>query len=92
MIKLMSHDKTKDELTHLMSLEFVEYGEKHNKRFVAGWQDKAKAAHMDVPHLANTQEEADKKMILHAVRIAAFGATTVHFSPDTDVLVLEIRR
>ena len=91
MIKLLSHDKTKDELTHRMSLEFVEYGKKHNKRFVASWQEKAKASHMDISHLANTQKEADMKIILHAVHIAAFGATTVHiFSPDTDVLILAI--
>ena len=35
MIKLLSHDKTKDELTHRMTLEFVEYGKKQNKHFVA---------------------------------------------------------
>lgn len=48
---------------------------------------------MDVPSLANTQEEADTKKNLHAVHLAARGAKTLHiYSPDTDVMVLAIRR
>ena len=47
---------------------------------------------MDVPSLANTQEEADTKKKLHAVHLAARGAKTLHiYSPDTDVMVLAIR-
>jgi hypothetical protein len=60
---------------------------------VVSWQDKAAASHMDVECLANTQEEADTKIILHAVHLAGRGVKTLHvFSPDTDVMVLAIRR
>ena len=43
--------------------------------------------------LRSTHEEADTKLILHAVHAADRGATRIRiFSPDTDVLVLAIRR
>ena len=43
--------------------------------------------------VGNTQEKADTKIILHAVNLAGRGAKTLHiFSPDTDVMVLAIRR
>lgn len=47
----------------------------------------------DVTELISSQEEADMKLILHAVHAAARGATRicVH-SPDTDVFILALRR
>ena len=40
-----------------------------------------------------TQEEADTKIILHALDASAQGATQLSiYSPDTDVLVLALRR
>lgn len=39
------------------------------------------------------QEEADTKLILHCVDAATSGASTIRiYSPDTDVLVLALRR
>lgn len=93
MTQLLAHDKTKDDLTDFLAQEFVVFGTKKVKKFVVSWQDKASASHMDVSRLANTQEEADTKIILHAVHLAERGAKTLHiFSPDTDVMVLAIRR
>ena len=44
-------------------------------------------------HLRSTQEEADTKILLHAVDAAAHGATEINIhSPDTDVFILSLRR
>ena len=40
----------------------------------------------------STQEEADTLMILHAVQVAASGATVHVYTQDTDVLLLALRR
>ena len=43
-------------------------------------------------HLQSNQEEADTKLLLHALDATASGATKINiYSPDTDVLVLCIR-
>ena len=43
--------------------------------------------------IASSQEEADTKLILHSVDATVNGATSIDIhSPDTDVLVLAIRR
>ena len=93
MAKLLAHNNTKNDLTDFLAQEFVRFGTMNKKNFVVSWQDKAAASHMDVSCLANTQEEADTKIILHAVHLAGRGIKTLHiFSPDTDVMVLAIRR
>ena len=44
-------------------------------------------------HLESTQEEADTKLLLHAVDATSSGATCTEIvSPDTDVFVLALRR
>ena len=44
-------------------------------------------------HLQSNQEEADTKIILHALDATTDGVTELHIhSQDTDVLVLAIRR
>ena len=46
---------------------------------------------IDVPDLSSNQEEADTRIILHAINAAKQGADTIVVqSPDTDVLVLPI--
>lgn len=43
----------------------------------------------NVPELRSNQEEADSRIIMHAVEAARRGAETIVVSsPDTDVLVL----
>ena len=57
------------------------------------WGTECEATHRDVRHLRSTQEEADTKIILHALDASAQGATQLSiYSPDTDVLVLALRR
>ncbi len=47
--------------------------------------------HVDVPQLQSNQEEADGRLILHAVAAADAGAECIVVcSPDTDVLVMLI--
>ena len=44
-------------------------------------------------HLASNHEEADTKLLLHAVDATISGATSIEImSPDTDVFVLSLRR
>ena len=57
------------------------------------WGGQCRATHKDVEHLQSNQEEADTKMILHAVDATSDGVTEIKIhSPDTDVLVLDLRR
>ena len=60
---------------------------------MVAWGCYCQGTHFDVTHLRSNQEEADTKIILHAVDAASRGASeiTIH-SPDTDVLVLCLRK
>ena len=43
--------------------------------------------------MSSEQEEADTKLLLHAKDAVDCSATNIHFfSPETDVLILVIRR
>ena len=60
---------------------------------MVAWRDACQATHKDVTHLQSSQEEADTKIILHATDATSDGATEIRiYSPDTDVLVLALRR
>ena len=72
MKKLLSHNKTKMELTEYLARKALEMIE---KRLVAAWGTACEATHKNVVHLRSTQEEADTKILLHAVDAAAHGAT-----------------
>ena len=51
------------------------------------------ATNKDVLRLSSFQEEADTKLILHAMDATMHGGTEINvFSPDTDVFVLLLRR
>ena len=93
MKKLLSHTKTKAELTTFLAKKVKERGQVLRRQLVVAWGKECEATHKDMGHLQSDHEEADTKIILHAVDATADGATdlTIH-SPDTDVLVLAIRR
>ena len=62
------------------------------KRLVAAWGTACEAIHKIVAHLRSTQEEADTKILLHAIDVAVSGATEINFhSPDTDLFILSSR-
>lgn len=93
MRRLLSHQKTKMELTEYLGAKALEYASRNCRRFVVSWGCKCKATTQDVNHLQSNHEEADTKLILHAIDAAANGATQINIhSPDTDVFVLSIRR
>lgn len=81
------------ELTGYLARKALERAETNGKRLVVAWGSECEATHKDVTHLRSTQEEADTKMLLHAVDAAAHGATEISIhSPDTDVFILSLGR
>ena len=52
-----------------------------------------KATYKDIYHLHSNQEEADTKLLLHALDATASSATRIRIhSPDMGVFVLSLRR
>ena len=93
MKRLLSHTKTKMELTIYLGQKIKEYADRSGRQLVVAWGSVCKATHKDVAHLQSNQEEADTKMILHALDATANGASQLQIhSPDTDVFVLALRR
>ena len=89
---LLSHSKTKDELTAYFSDEAIVFAQKMKRNLAASWRNEAKTAEgKDVTDLKSTHEDADTKIILHCLYASHHGTTTLHiFSPDTDVFILSI--
>ncbi|KAK3746101.1 hypothetical protein QZH41_015518, partial [Actinostola sp. cb2023] len=85
--KLVSHTKTKAELTTFLAKNVKQRAEASGRQIVVAWGTVCEATHKDMGHLHSDHEEADTKMILHAIDATADGATdlSIH-SPDTDVL------
>ena len=93
MKRLLSHPKTKMELTIYLAGKTLEHARQSTRPFVVAWGSQCRATHKDVEHLQRNHEEADTKMILHAVDATSDGAAEIKIhSPDTDVLVLALRR
>ena len=93
MKRLLSHVNTKVELTQFLARKTLEKGSHIGKDVVVAWGNQCKAAHKDVAYLESSQEEADTKLLLHAIDATASGATSIDIiSPDTDVFVLALRR
>ena len=94
MKKILSHTKTKMELTIYLAEKAMEYFRRQRgRRVVVAWGSECKGTHKDVKDLESNQEEADTKIILHAVDATSDGATEIQIhSPDTDVFVLALRR
>ena len=71
----------------------MERGHQSGKQVVVAWGTHCEATHRDMAHLESNHEEADTKLLLHAVDATSSGATTIEIiSPDTDVFVLSLRR
>ena len=62
-------------------------------KLVVAWGSTCEATHRGITHIKSSQEEADTKIILHALDAATHGATEINIHlPDTDVLLLALRR
>lgn len=93
MRRLLSDTRTKMELTTYLSEKVLEDAERNGKRLVVAWGSHCRATQKDMAHLQSNQEEADTKILLHALDATSDGATEVQIhSPDTDVFVLSLRR
>ena len=93
MKRLLSHTKTKMELADYLAQKTIEFGQRNGRRVVVAWRSECKGTEEDFSHLQSNQEEADTKIILHAVDATARGATELRIhSPDTDVFILALRR
>jgi len=93
MKRQLSHTKTKSELTAYLAEKLLKKAHQEQKHLVVAWGSECLATHENVVHLGSSHEEADTKLVLHALAASCSGATTVHVcSPDTDVLVLLLRR
>ena len=65
----------------------------NQKDFVVAWGSQCQAIHKSMNHIQSDHEEADTKLLLHAVDATICGATSISIhSPDTDVFVLSVRR
>ena len=93
MKRLLAHVNTKNELTHYLAGKTLEKGLQFGVQVVVAWSSKCRATHKDMAYLDSDQEEADTKLLLHALDATASGATSINIvSPDTDVFVLALRR
>lgn len=93
MKRLLSHVNTKMELTQYLAKKTLERGQQSGKRVVVAWSSFCKGTHKEMAYLESNQEEADTKLLLHAIDATNSGATSIDIiSPDTDVLVLALRR
>ena len=91
--KLLSRTKTKAELPAFLAKKVKERSEALRRQLDVARGKECEATHKDMGYLQSDHEEADTKIILHALHATADGAAdlTIH-SIDFDVLVLAIRR
>ena len=93
MKRLLAHVKTKKELTEYLAINTLEKDPEEDSRVTVAWDSKCKGTHRDMQYLDSNQEEADTKLLLHAVDATVSGPTRIDIvSPDTDVFVLAMRR
>ena len=93
MKKLLSHTHTKDDLTECFSKAVIHVASQRSRNVTVSFRNEALSTELDMTDLISTHEEADTKLMLHAVHAARRGAECIRvFSSDTDVLVLAIRR
>ena len=84
MKRLLAHVNTKKELTEYLAIKMLEKGPEEGLRVTVAWDSKCKAMHRDMQYLDSNQEEADIKLLLHAVDATVSGATRIEcVSRDT---------
>ena len=89
--KLLDHVRTKDALTEFLSNAMVKAAADLQKDVVVAFRDKFLSGKLTISCLNSSHEEADTKLILHAIFATKQGATSLRiFTSDTDVLVLAV--
>ena len=74
MKKLLSHTSTKNELAKYLAEQTIEYAERNGARAVVVYRCECKGTKRDMSYLKSDQEEADTKIVLHALDATANGA------------------
>ena len=92
MKKLLSHVNTKMELSCYLARKTLEHGQLRGKRVVVAWSNQCQASHQDMSYLHGEQDEADTKIILHAIDATISGATAIRILQTRMLLVLALRR
>lgn len=93
MKRLLAHVSTKDELTQYLASKTLEKGRQNGLHVVVAWSSKCRATHKDMAYLDSDQEEADTKILLHAVDATASGAKSIKiFSPTCLYWPLDVTR
>jgi len=65
--KLLSHTKTKAELTALLAKKVKECGQALRRQLVVALGKECEATFKDMGHLQSDHEEADTRIIFHAL-------------------------
>ena len=95
MEKLLSADKTKQDLTEYLSGKVLQYGKDVDKILYVSCDGKTQSNKKQEPVSMNNHEGADTLMIYHAVcasRMYPNAEEICIFSPDTDVLIIAISK
>ena len=77
MKKLLSHAKTKSDLAEYLAERTIEHAERNGTRVVVVYGCESKGNKKDMSYLKSDQEEADTKIVLHALDATASGATEI---------------
>ena len=67
MKRLLAHVNTKKELTEHLAIKTLENGPEEGSRVTVAWDSKCKGMQKDMQYLDSNQEEANMKLLLHAV-------------------------
>ncbi|KAK3734787.1 hypothetical protein QZH41_007919 [Actinostola sp. cb2023] len=89
--QLLSNNTNKELLSIYFASHILECNKDSQKTYVVTSKHECKSNKLSVQHLDSSQEEADTRMLLHAIDATERGATSICIqSPDTDVLVLAL--
>ena len=89
--QLLGSNVNKESLAIYFASHILECNKDSSKTYVVTSKHECKSNKLSVEHLTRTQEEADTRMVLHAIDATERGATSLSIqSPDTDVLVLAL--
>jgi hypothetical protein len=89
--QFMAISKTKDSLTDYLANKILDHFKSHDTEVIVSTHRGARPNQGNVDHLSSTQEEAET-FALHALHAVRSGAEVQILSPDSDVLLLALRR
>ena len=89
--QLLGSNTSKEKLSHYLAAQLMTEHGNADRVYVTIINEETKSNKLPVTHLNSSQEEADTRMLLHAVHAIKRGARSICIqSPDTDVLVIAL--